>query len=369
MSSSSTAAIDEKKKKATISANPAINVVSSLLVSLASLGVVIVVGSLYLYMGKVAQSNLLPTCSSYEPYTQLKPSFGEKVIDINIVRTSKGNFSTKLEAPLSENIEVINKSFGFLRDMIYNTDSTPFKLYIATTIQQLLAFNFSVNNAVYNFMNSNLSETVVVFFSLFVSIFVQCIVGFFNTIYLSFLMFYNLSLLFSSKKVMNGQATWTDGDMWGILTWYWSIFYIILLLIFFFSVGITLFIPVVTFIVTLYCMFYPLSIHLKNKSTGKRYTVMDTIKNVFKFKISIIMFVISFLIVSTISSNYGSNAALISIAGCVLAFFFLSVYQATGPTKLTTPGVGLFTQADKVCKSIDKSTSQATLFGKLSNLF
>uniref|UniRef100_A0A6C0B295 Uncharacterized protein n=1 Tax=viral metagenome TaxID=1070528 RepID=A0A6C0B295_9ZZZZ len=366
---SDTSTIDEKKKKTTISDNPSINFAYSLSTSLVSLGVVFIFGSLFLYTGKIAQSNILPTCTSHEPYTYAKQTIGKQQIDINILKTEKGIFSTKLLMPIDQNMKIVNKTLGFLRKMIYGKDTNVFKLYFATIIQQVLAFNFSINNTVFNFMNESLTETMNILLSPMIMIFVQSIVGFIVAIYFIIMWFYNIYLLFSTKEEdSKGLTMWKDGEMWGVLTWYWSIFYIIALSILLFIFIATGLLSILTFVITLFCLFFPLSLHLYNNSNAEQYTLSDTIKYVFKFKMNIIMYLISFIVIMTTNSNFGGYAAFVSLIACVLLFLFSRIFKSSTPNKITTPGIGTFFQAGKNCDPIIKASQESSMFQKIGDI-
>ena len=368
---SDTSTIDEKKKKTTLSGTPAINFAYSLSISLISLGLVLVFGSLFLYIGKIAQSNILPTCTSHEPYTFTPQTIGEEQIDINIIKTDKGIFSTKLKNPIQGNMETINKTLGFLREMIYGANTNVLKLYAATTLQQVIAFNFLVNNTIYNFINYSFTESLIVLLTPFITLVVQSFVGFMNAVYLTILWFYNIYLLFSIKKNVdeNGKrrTSWVDGNMWGIVTWYWSIAYIILFFILFLFIGAPL-ITFLSFSIACFCLFFPLSMKLNNADTGKPYTISDTIRYILKFKMNVIMFLISFFVILTTNSNFGGYTAFVSAIACSLLFFFSHMYQSAAPSKITTPSIGLFFQAEKTCEPIISQQKATSMFQKIKNI-
>lgn len=370
--STSTYTIDEKKKKITVSDNPAINFAYSLSISIVSLGVVLVFGSLFLYTGKIAQSNILPTCTSHEPYVSAPQKIGEQQIDINILKTDKnGIYSTKLFMPADKNMKTVNKTLGFLKDMIYGKNTNHVKLYVATILQELLAFNFSMNNTIFNFMNESFTETCFVLFSPILTIFSQSIIGFISFIYFIILWFYYIYLLFSEKKTEGGSGftQWTDVDMWGLGTWYWSILYIIALTILLFIMIGTGLLGLFVTILTLFCLFFPLSLKLYTKKDATQYTLLDTIKYVFKFKLSVIMVLISLITISTTNSYLGGSAAFLVVLGCFLAFFFTKIYQSAAATKMLTPDIGNFFQASKDCDPIKSGNKTPTMFEKIAKLF
>jgi len=112
---SDTSAIDDKKNKSEKPKNALLKFSLGIFYQLITLGIIILIGSLFLYTGKVAQSNLLPTCLAYVPYTDAAPPIKEIPIDINVVKTEKGNWSTKLQFPLEENLKTIEKTLDALK--------------------------------------------------------------------------------------------------------------------------------------------------------------------------------------------------------------------------------------------------------------
>jgi hypothetical protein len=73
-----------------------------------------------------------------------------------------------------------------------------------------------------NFINAFIPETLIVLLGPFLSFFIYILTGVIDTFYLIFLWFYNIHLLFSEKTETSNSTSWKSGDMWGILTWYWS---------------------------------------------------------------------------------------------------------------------------------------------------
>ena len=129
---SDTSAIDDKKKQQMPNTQKdLLNFFLGILYQLIIFGILIIIGALGLYSYRVAQTNILPTCLSLSPYTDMLPSIKEVPIDINVVKTEKGVWSTKIEFPLQENFKTINNTLGALRNLINQPNSNVYKLYIA----------------------------------------------------------------------------------------------------------------------------------------------------------------------------------------------------------------------------------------------
>ena len=372
-----TSAIDEKKDKDKKQVtNPLLDYFLGILYQIVIMCIIIIFGSLFLHVCKVSQSNILPTCLAYEPYTNIKSPIIEIPIEINIVKlkwlSSEGASSTKIKFPLTENFKIINKTLDFLKDMIHGQNTNIYKLYIATTLQELISNNFNIINNVYNFINSFLPETLIIAFSPYMSFFVFFLTGIINVLYLIFLWFYNIHLLFSIKKPLNPieksqYYDWYNGNMWGLFTWYWSIFYICIFSFIFFIVGIFI-IPITSFLINLFCIIFPLlmvSKYINNKSYG----ILEIIKNNIKFKMSILMILITLFIILKTYTNFDIVPTIFSIiAFCILLVFTNIFVQYTPkPIDYSTQGLGDYSQATKVCNIILKTT-KPTLLTKIWNI-
>lgn len=368
---SDTSAIDDKKNKSEKPKNALLSFSLSVFNQLLTLGIILLIGSLFLYTGKVAQSNILPTCLAFAPYTDVAPPIKELPVDINIVKTGKGIWSTKLKFPLDENLKTIEKTLGALKNMINGPKTSVFKLYIATTLQEVIACNFKIINTIYNFINEFVPETLIVILGPFLSFFIYILTGLIDTFYLMFLWFYNIHLLFSEKTETATSTNWISGDMWGILTWYWSLFYIFWFIIAFFLVGMGLIIPILSFLISTFCIFFPLFMKSKNATTGKPYGLGETIKNILKFKMSIIMILMSINIIISANSNFGGYSAFVAIVACILLYFFTGIYQQYTPKGIdhSTSGLGDYVQAEKECIPTAMAEPEPTLIEKIENLF
>jgi hypothetical protein len=373
---SDASAIDNKKKtqianKIANSKTDSYNFLLSLLRRLITVGILIIIGSLGIYSCRVAQSNILPTCMLFAPYTNIQPPIKELPIDINIVKTDKGNFSTKIQFPLEENFKIINSTLGMFKNWITQSNSSAFKLYIATTLQQLIVCNLSIVNTVNNFMNSMLSETWLILLYPYIVFFTGFLTSLVNTVYFVILWFYNIYLLFSKKEESNNETTWKDGEMFGVFNLGWAMLYIFIFCILFFTIGLSFVIPIVSMLISVFCAIFPLFMKSKNVQTGKSYGVFETIKNVLKFKLNIIMIVMSLYVISLASSNFGGYAAFVAVIACVILYFFSSVYHQYTPkvSDHLTFGLGDFVQVEKPCIPTAVPQSESSMFAKIGKIF
>ena len=369
---SDTSIIDDKKKQqAPDTKKELLSFFVGILYQLIIFGILIIVGALGLYSCKVAQTNILPTCLSFSPYTDIISPIKEIPIDVNVVKTDKGTWSTKIEFPLQENFKIINNTLGILHKWINQPNSNVYKLYIATTLQQLIACNLTVTNNINNFMNSMFTETWLILLSPYMIFFTGLLTSVINTIYFIILWFYNIYLLFSEKDESKNGPIWKDGEMWGLLNWWWVLIYIFIFCILFFTIGLGLVIPITSALVSLFCTIFPLFMKSKNSQTGKSYGLSETIKNVLKFKLNIIMILFSLYIISSASSNFGGYAAFVAVVACIILYFFSSVYHQYTPktNDHASYGLGDFVQAEKVCIPKTVTPSEQSMFEKIGKLF
>jgi hypothetical protein len=364
-----TSIIDDKKKQKTPDPQKELlSFFSGIFSQLIVFGILILIGALCLYSGKVAQTNILPTCLSLSPYSDATPQIDQIKVDINVVKTDKGIWSTKLEFPLQENLKIIDNTLGVLKSWTNGPNTNVYKLYIATTLQQLIALNFTITNSVNNFMNSMLTETWFILLSPYILFFTSILTSIINFVYFTILWFYNIYLLFSKKEDETG---WKDGEMWSAFNFGWSILYIFIFCILFFTIGAGLILPITTFLVSAFCVIFPLFMKSKNSQTGKQYGLGETIKNVLKYKLNIIMIILSLYIISSANSNFGGYSALVAILACVILYFFTSVYHQYIPkaTDHATFGLGDYVQANKKCIPVTIAEGPPSMFDKIGKLF
>ena len=358
--------IDEKKNKS--NNDPKLQMADffkSLFGQLFILGIIILLGSLILFKCKIAQTNILPTCLAFFPYTDVAPPINPIVVDINIVKTPTAVFSTKLSFLQDENMKA--GILGSLKNMIDGPNSSVYKLYIATTLQELIATNFTIINSFYNLLNSYLSETLIIFVAPLFSWLLYIFIVIVNNFYMWILWFKNMSLLFSEKTGTSEKTTWKAGNMWDISNILMSILTIYILVILFFILGIWLIIPLTVGIISIFCLFYPLGISAKNATSGKPYGVMNTILNVLKYKLSIIMYITSLFVILNASAIFGGYFAFVSLIACLLLYFFSDIYTSYFPKAVdhATSGLGDFVQATKKCVHAAAEPQHLSLFGKL----
>ena len=324
----------------------------SLLGQLLLLVIVILSGSLILYKTKIAQSNILPTCMDFSPYTNISPPIKPIVADINIIKVGSAIMSTKITIPLEENIKAINDGFiGTLKNMINGPKTNVFNLYIATTIEEVIANNFTIVNTFYNFLNIYFSEMMVIVVGPFLSAIMYFFTIAINFGYMFVLWFYNIHLIFSEKTETANNTTWKSGDMWAPGSLIWTLLCIWIFFVLFFVVGIWLIIPIVSISTAIFCVFFPYFITSKSTVTGKPYGIKNTILNVLKYKLPLIMILASLLVILNASSVFGGLTAFVAVIACAILYFFTNVYKSYTPKGIdhATAGLGDYIQSVKKC--------------------
>lgn len=321
-------------------------------------------GSFMLYYCRVAQSNILPTCSNKVPYTYTQVKLEEletngkvntdALIDMNIVKnTAFGNLSTKLYFSFENNTMQDRVPFRPLFDMIYGRFANQFTRYIATTIQGCLFLNLTILNTALNFINSICSETVIIFIMPMVMSFGGAPLLIFNCVYLAIMFLYNI-LLFKDRALRGDElrshnpgitfpnkveTDWISQPLfsiWGlVITWLSFITYLIYFFIFF-GWAVTILIGAA---VAIYSVVLPLTVkaNLVEKigdqyiKTEKYYSVINTFLDVLKYKLNIIMYIISFMVVTGATSAYSVYTGFCVIIGCILLYHFSTIYERYVP--------------------------------------
>ena len=313
--------------------------------------ILVSIGSIMLHYCRVAQSNILPTMSECTPYTYKSvenPSFSiNQCIDMNIVKnTELGNLSTKIYFGFDNNELQDKWPFRPLFNMIYGKSANIITRYIALTIQGCLFLNITMINTFFNFINSCCSETVIIFimpFFLFISIIPLFI---FNGVYLMIMYLYNVILLkdtASPANVLSATGKQLDqvkqewkitalGSIWSVLTIYCGLWGYLIVFIILFGWA---FAALTGVIVAIYSMILPLLMKANVVETRadeiikteKFYTIGNTFWDVWKYKLSIIMYVISFNVISGAFSAYGIYTGFCVFIGCILLYHFTSIYE------------------------------------------
>jgi hypothetical protein len=360
MATDSSSEIEKKKKQmlsslGTTTPNNPVGYATTLFRQLFTFGIMIVIGTTMVYSGKVAQANILPTKIKCFPYTNLTPTIDKVDIDINIVKVKPGEvYSTKLDFDQAKNMKIMEEGFlGFLKRMTENKDSGHFYLYACSLYQSAISNNLYMNTAYYNLINSYCSESLILFLLPYFSIFWFIITFAVNLGYITGMWFYNLYLFYSTKTVVNDKTVWQPGEsMWSFSNVFKSLFMIFIAFIAWLCVGIGIIVPFMTFTTAVYSILMPMFMEANVKGSGKPYTFSSALLDVFKYKISVIMYIVTYYMITGAYSNFGSTATGVSFIAFIILFFFTNIYKAYKPAAKDTAtfGWGNYKQANKECK-------------------
>jgi hypothetical protein len=347
---------------------------TNLLSNLKNLCFVLLVGGIVLYGARVSQANILPTDYNCFPYTDVEPTIGKAIINTDIVKSKElGEISTKLIFPFDAdhvNRNVQKEGFiSYFKNLKQSKDSNTLYLYISTIIHSLLSVNISLFNTVYNMMNSNLTETIIIFLSPIVMLIMFMLLFFGNSFYLVYLFLYNTCLFYSTKTVdpSTEKASWEQKEadsMWtfGMFffgNWWKSILIIIGVLFFLSTIGGFL-LPILSMFAVLYSFLLPVFMEAElynpdNPSKKTPYTFKTAFMNILKYKMNIIMYIISFIVISNAFSTLSIYAGVMAIIVCILLYFFKpQIYQPYVPKQIPSHHIGFSpsTQATRQCSIV-----------------
>jgi len=374
MSDLQPSSIEQKKQnnnKSSQAGNQAGDFFTNLLSKFKNLFFVVLVGSIVLYGARVSQANILPTDYNCFPYTDVEPIIGKAIINTDIVKSKElGEISTKLIFPFEPdhvNRNVLKEGFiSYFKNLKQSKDSNTLYLYISTIIHSLLSVNISLFNTVYNMMNSNLTETIIIFLSPIVMLILFMLLFFGNSFYLVYLFLYNTCLFYSTNTVdlTTDKTSWEqkkEDSMWtfGMFffgNWWKSILIIIGVLFFLSTIG-GILLPILSVFAILYSFILPVFMEAElydpdNPSKKTPYTFKTAFMNILKYKMSIIMYIISFIVITDAFSTLGIYEGVMAIIVCLLLYFFKpQIYQPYVPKQIPSHHVGFTpsTQATREC--------------------
>jgi len=322
--------IDEKKNenenKDTLSS------VMSIFKSLLSFGIILVIGTLTLYCVRASQTGLIPTNVDCNPYTNIQGKLDAINVNINVVKNGENTYSTKLNFPFEENLLQMEKGFfGFLKKLIYGEKASTYSLYIGKTIENVMSANFSYMNTVYNMLNSNLPESLILFIGPIIMFFIQLTSVFVNMGVIVYYWFYNIYLIFSTKKEESGKTTWEEHSIFDVINLGWTAFYYFIFFLLFCVFGLFV-IPTTALFVSLYCIFFPMFLQSNivngdSKTKVKGFGLTQAIRDTFTFKKSIIMYMLSLIVISNVSQGFSSYVLVGTILGFLILYFFTDIYK------------------------------------------
>jgi hypothetical protein len=313
-----------------------------------------------LYSCKLGQSNILPTESKCEPYTEYKPTIQEKQTNIFTDTFINPQNSMKLTFPLDK-FNLSNKLLDMFRDYKNEPESNFLANYFISIAEALIQFFYICMNFTLNMMNQ-LPEALIVLFGIPIVSIISTIVLIISNFYILFLWFANMKWFFkSNENNKHGPPKWEDVPLISFKYFIACCLVFTFLIIFFIAFG---FFPFITSILSLYCGISCLS--YKSLLNGTNAGVFTVIQDVFKYYKVTIMFVFSIIVVSTAFSKLGPLPGVFSLITLGLIYFGLvglSIYKPINKDHLSP--VTDYEQAVKTCKvtNIEKNKSWLEMIG------
>ena len=321
--SSDTSAIDEKKEESTSSnKGDYISNIKGFLTSVALIFVAITVyyteSGLILYACKLAQSNILPTDVHCSPYTDSEPSI--QPIKTNIFTTGGDiPLSMKLNFPYNE-YNSKNSILDMFREYKNSPRSNFLANYFISILETVIHFNYSAFNTVLDMLNG-LPEILLVIFGPVIVGFILAFILIANHFYLIYLWFAQMGWFFKTNTNDSGTGNpkWEDVTFISPFNFWCAVSLVILFCILFFFVFYFGGISTLASLSILWCIFS--CITYKAEMGGKMITVVQIIRDVFKYYKSIIMGIFSFFVIVSAFSKLGTVSGLFSILILGLIYF------------------------------------------------
>jgi hypothetical protein len=176
-----------------------------------------------------------------------------------------------------------------------------------------------------------------------------------NHLYFIFLWFSELKLLFkkNNNDTGRGKPDWEDVTLFDIVYYCISCILVILIICLFFVAYLTV-APIISFVSLIFCMIVPLT--LKAVSDNKKeYTFSKLLLDVANYKMSFIMYIISFFIIQNAIQYLDFPGTAMAILAMLLIYFdiiSIPLYKQVIPTN--TSDLCSYIVAKKICPEIVK---------------
>lgn len=299
----------------------------------------VLIGSMGLYLCKIAQANVLPDNLKYAPFGDIIKDVEPIPININIVKVyglmGMGMFlgqkpsleeSTKIVFDSKQVAESYNKGvLGLLESLKTNPERAGFfGLYFTDVLTSMISTNNIVINGFFGFMNQYLPETVILLIFPLIAILFVFFMIFLNIILAFFYQFAHWSDFFMSKVIKNNKVSWQDP-----LTFFRPLraFFFFLYLLFLFVPFIVIF-PLLT---TLYSLFAPLGLDATIYKTDQKFGFLQFLKDVIVYKNQFYLILLTLGLLSQSSIYLGQNGIIGCLVGILIVMFSLHLYNQFVP--------------------------------------
>lgn len=303
---------------------------------------ILIVGSVGLYICKIAQANLMPFNTDAKPYSN--KNLNVEPIEINFF--NKGGM---FDEPSSVKVmfdtdKVMNEYEKGILGYINSFKTSPKRagsmlLYVRDVLLNIISTDNLILSKVFDILNTYINENILLL--AFPSIFMIFVIILFvmNLLLTIVFQLYYLSDLFRTPSVNGSEVTW--GDVWlSFNPFGWLKF----LVVFFFGGILTIISPIFT---TFYTILAPLTISGKVSSTGEKINFLTFILSLIKFKLELIMAVISIYMIIDAYKIIGVSSTIPFVIGAfltILGVHFLNKKLFSADPNLT-PGLASYEQA------------------------
>lgn len=336
-------------------------------------------GSLLIFLGKLAQSNILPTDKGCSPYTTQPTQFDNKTpINMDIYTTMDKTNPEVDPQKVSKKISFENNSYNsssfFIdatREYKNNSSSNFLINYFISIVESLLQKDYSLLNSYMNLINAYFSETMLILFSpiLFGLLFGCLIIN--DFLHLVYFWFAKMSWFFktNTNNTGEGKPTWENITLMSPFSWFIGILLVFIFFIFFFVV-ISVLSPLIivrVLYVIISALFYK-GVLNDNKEVNSFTLILETIK---QYKLAIV-WIISIFIVLLAFSHIGIIPGLLAVVVVWLLYSKKISSDLFDPVNLNkhTPYEGMFKQMIKKCTPITQhNRTTKSNNGFLYNLF
>jgi hypothetical protein len=218
--------------------SPVLNFAKSMASIILFLSLYFSLGMVAIYISKLAQSNILPTDTAKSPFI---PSVPRTVSEIPINLFQWGTKSNKMSFPLNAK-NAGSKLISLINQLKMAGGGTSFQYFLASTLEDFIAFNYSFINIAYSSMNELLPETAVFLAGPILNYVLLLILLVIDFPYIWFKWVTNLGLLFKENVGTADSPKW-QGKSFGSSMIASIIGLVVLLLV----SSVSIFIPIVLF--------------------------------------------------------------------------------------------------------------------------
>ena len=304
---------------------------------------ILIIGSVGLYICKIAQANLMPFNTEAAPYDKRK-------LNVEPIQINFFNKGGMFDEPSSVKVafdtdKVMNEYDKGILGYINSFKTSPKRagsmlLYVRDVLLNIISTDNLILSKIFNVLNTYVNENILLL--AFPSIFMIFVVMLFvmNLLLTIVFQLYYLSDIFRTPNKNGSDVTW--GDVWLTLN---PIGWLKFFVVFFFGGILTIISPIFT---TFYTILAPLTISGKVSNTGEKMNFITFVLSLIKFKLELIMAVISIYMIIDAYKIIGVSSTIPFVIGAfltILGVHFLNKKLFSVDPNLT-PGLASYEQAN-----------------------